>query len=152
MSRRFILRLFHFGGFYSCAEICAVIWLKKYKYEQNRGKVQFIVLFQRNKGTLLSTNIVKVIGIMLKVIKIILNVLIIAGALAFMVGLYYLMIKAGIPAQDPTPEMKAQYAQNMLIGDSLVLSGFLTSLTASIPRIIIGIVSRRRKQGSANNA
>ena len=89
---------------------------------------------------------------MLKAIKIILNVLIVAGALAFVIGLYFWIIKAGIPAQDPTPEMKAQYAQNMLIGDALVFSGFLTSLTAAIPRIIIGIVSRRRKQGSANNA
>ena len=89
---------------------------------------------------------------MLKAIKIILNVLIVAGALAFVIGLYFWIIKAGIPAQDPTPEMKAQYAQNMLIGDALVLSGFLTCITATIPRVIIGIFSRRRNKASANNA
>ena len=49
-------------------------------------------------------------------IKSILNGVIISGMIIFVIGLYYLIIKAGIPYQDPTEELRIQYAINMGIG------------------------------------
>lgn len=55
------------------------------------------------------------------------------------------MIKAGIPFQDPTPEIQLQYSINMGIGDVLTKIGLYTTMAGSICRIIIGILSRKKK-------
>ena len=51
------------------------------------------------------------------------NAIILAGIIIFLVGLYYWVIKAGIPYQDPPIELQIQYAVNMGIGDALVGKG-----------------------------
>jgi len=84
----------------------------------------------------------------MKAIKILLDIVIAAGVLTLMTGLYFWLIKAGIPFQDATPEMKMQYANNLRTGEILIAIGFLVSVLAPIPRIIVGVVSRRRKQGN----
>lgn len=50
----------------------------------------------------------------------IINSVILAGGILFFTGLYYVIIKAGIPYQDPTLEIQIQYAVNMRIGETLV--------------------------------
>ena len=88
----------------------------------------------------------------MKAIKILLDIVILAGVLTLFAGLYFWLIKAGIPYQDPTPEMKLQYAENLRTGEILITVGFLVSILAPIPRIIVGIAARRRKQRDSNNA
>ena len=56
-------------------------------------------------------------------VKNIINGAIIAGIIILLIGLYYWIIKAGIPYQDPTEELRIQYAVNMGIGDELVKTG-----------------------------
>lgn len=46
-----------------------------------------------------------------------------AGLIMFAMGIYYCIIKAGIPYQDPTPEMTLQYAIYMGVGDVLWKTG-----------------------------
>ena len=69
---------------------------------------------------------------------------IIAGLIMLIIGLYYLVIKAGIPYQDPTVEMQIQYSINMGIGDTLTLTGFILSVLGLICRIVTGIISKKR--------
>ena len=49
----------------------------------------------------------------MNVLKKIFSSLIISGAVILLIGLYYMMIKAGIPYQDPTTEMQIQYEINL---------------------------------------
>lgn len=88
----------------------------------------------------------------MKAIKILLDIVIAAGVLILFAGLYFWLIKAGIPYQDPTSDMKLQYAKNIRTGEILIAVGFLVSVLAPIPRIIVGIAARRRKQRNSNNA
>lgn len=71
--------------------------------------------------------------------------ILLAGVLVLGIGLYYMMIKAGIPFQDPTPEMQLQYSINMGIGDVLTKVGLCTTMIGTIFRIIIGIFSRQKR-------
>lgn len=45
------------------------------------------------------------------------------GIVLIVIGLYYLMIKAGIPYQDPTQEMIEQYNRDTGIGEGFMLIG-----------------------------
>jgi biotin transporter BioY len=76
-------------------------------------------------------------------IKKTLSSLIISGIIIFVVGVYYLMIKAGIPYQDPTPEMQLQYSVNMEVGNVLIKLGLCMTVVGSIIRIIIGRFKKR---------
>ena len=80
----------------------------------------------------------------MNVLKKIFSSLIISGAVILLIGLYYLIIKAGIPYQDPTTEMQIQYAINMGIGDTLSLTGFCMTVGAAIIRIILGIIGKKK--------
>ena len=77
-------------------------------------------------------------------IKSLMTSFIIAGLIMLIIGLYYLVIKAGIPYQDPTVEMQIQYSINMGIGDTLTLTGFILSVLGLICRIVTGIISKKR--------
>ena len=78
-----------------------------------------------------------------KVLKTIFNSIILAGVIILVIGLYYSVIKAGIPYQDPPLELQIQYAVNMGIGDTLLRGGFLISVLGMILRIITGIIAKR---------
>ena len=80
----------------------------------------------------------------MNVLKKIFSSLIIAGAVILLIGLYYLIIKAGIPFQDPTTEMQIQYAINSGIGDVLSLTGLCMTVLAAIIRIILGIIGKKK--------
>lgn len=80
----------------------------------------------------------------MNVLKKIFSSLIIAGAVILLIGLYYLIIKAGIPYQDPTTEMQIQYAINSGIGDVLSLTGLCMTVLAAIIRIILGIIGKKK--------
>ena len=77
-----------------------------------------------------------------------LNSLILAGMILFLMGLYYGMIKAGIPYQDPTLEMQIQYTVDMRIGEILQRNGFLIAICGGIIRLILKLIKliRERRQ------
>lgn len=50
------------------------------------------------------------------------------GGILVIAGLYFTMVKAGLPYQDPTPEMTAQYERHMDIGMVLLLTGLGTGI------------------------
>ena len=77
-------------------------------------------------------------------LKKIFSSLIISGAVILLIGLYYMMIKAGIPYQDPTTEMQIQYEINMGIGNVLSLTGFCMTVIAVIIRVVLGVVSKKK--------
>ena len=80
----------------------------------------------------------------MNVLKKIFSSLIIAGAVILLIGLYYLIIKAGIPYQDPTTEMQIQYEINMGIGNVLSLTGFCMTVISTVIRIILGVIGRKK--------
>ena len=80
----------------------------------------------------------------MNVLKKIFSSLIISGAVILLIGLYYMMIKAGIPYQDPTTEMQIQYEINMGIGNILSLTGFCMTVIAVIIRVVLGVLSKKK--------
>ena len=75
--------------------------------------------------------------------------MIIAGVMVLVIGLYYWMIKAGIPYQDPTEELRIQYVINMGIGDALIRNGFKILILGVVCRLVMLVLNRREAKGSA---
>ena len=75
-----------------------------------------------------------------------------AGLIIFIIGLYYIVIKAGIPYQDPPLELQIKYAIHMEIGEILVRDGFLLLLSAGLLRLVLWLLYRfcfKKKQPKA---
>lgn len=64
------------------------------------------------------------------------NAVLLAGLIILMIGLYHLVIKAGIPYQDPTAEMQVQYAVCYGIGSVLSKAGFILAVCGGIARVV----------------
>lgn len=75
-----------------------------------------------------------------------LNALILAGIILFFTGLYYSVIKAGIPYQDPPLELQIQYTVNMRIGEILLRNGLLIVVCSGILRLIWGWMMKKYQQ------
>ncbi len=73
-----------------------------------------------------------------------LNAIIIAGVIILFIGLYYSVIKAGIPYQDPPLDLLIQYEVNAGIGDVLLGSGFKIAVCSGIIRVVLGLLWRKR--------
>lgn len=65
------------------------------------------------------------------------NSVILAGLIILFTGLYYVVIKAGIPYQDPPLELQIQYAVNMGIGEILTKTGAFLTFGSIIARIFL---------------
>ena len=82
----------------------------------------------------------------MKTVKIIFTAMIIAGVIILDIGLYYLIIKAGIPYQDPTPELQLKYSINMGIGEILTRTGLCITVIGAIVRITVGLISINKQE------
>lgn len=67
----------------------------------------------------------------------------IIGITVIIVGFYYSVIKAGIPYQDPPPELLEKYMFYMSIGENLMSIGFSISIVSIILLIILKIVKSK---------
>lgn len=65
------------------------------------------------------------------------NAFILSGLIILLIGLYYLVIKAGIPYQDPPLELQIKYAVNMEIGNVLSKTGAIIFLLSGIVRLLL---------------
>ena len=72
------------------------------------------------------------------------NSVILAGIILFVIGLYYSMIKAGIPYQDPPLELQIQYAVYVGIGEILQKNGFLITICSGIIRLLLALIWKKR--------
>lgn len=72
------------------------------------------------------------------------NAVLLAGMIILLIGVYYCVIKAGIPCQDPPMELQIQYAINMGIGEMLVKDGFLIFTCGGIARFFLKLVLKKR--------
>ena len=61
--------------------------------------------------------------------------LLMAGVFVFLVGEYYLVFRAGIPYQDPTPELQLQYAIDVRAGYSLIHTGAMITIVGLVAAI-----------------
>lgn len=84
-------------------------------------------------------------------IRWILNSIILAGIIIFIIGWYYWIIKAGIPYQDPPLELQIKYAINMGIGDILVGNGFVIAVSGAIIRFIFWLIGKVKKRSITRN-
>ncbi|MBO7335856.1 MAG: hypothetical protein J6U42_02850 [Lachnospiraceae bacterium] len=80
----------------------------------------------------------------MKILKDLFNGFIIAGVVIFMIGVYYAVVKAGIPYQDPTLELQIKYAVNSGIGSVLLRTGGIVGVIGGVFRIVTGIVSKKK--------
>ncbi|SDB13351.1 hypothetical protein [Butyrivibrio sp. INlla16] len=81
------------------------------------------------------------------IVKSIFHSLIIAGVVILTIGMYYWVIKAGIPYQDPPEELRIQYAVNMGIGDELIKDGAIISIAGVIGRVIVYLIGKKSVKG-----
>ena len=72
------------------------------------------------------------------------NSIAIAGCLVFAAGVYYMIIKAGIPYQDPTPEMSLNYAVNFRVGGVLLVLGAAAFAVGAAGRVIRRLIRRKK--------
>lgn len=72
------------------------------------------------------------------------NSVIFAGVIILFIGLYYYMIKAGIPYQDPPLELQIQYAVNMRIGEILTGSGFVIAVCGGVSRLLLRLIMKSK--------
>lgn len=70
----------------------------------------------------------------------IINSVILAGLIILAIGLYYWVVKAGIPYQEPPLELQIQYAVNMGIGDILVEKGLWIAICGGILRLLLRVI------------
>ena len=74
------------------------------------------------------------------------NSVIMAGIIVLFIGLYYSVIKAGIPYQDPPLELQIKYAVNMGIGETLTGKGFGIAVCGGIVRIILALILKKQQR------
>ena len=77
-------------------------------------------------------------------IKNLINSFIISGIIVLLIGVYYLMIKAGIPYQDPPPELQIAYSVNEGIGSVLCKTGFIVTVISVILRVVFGVITKKK--------
>ncbi|NBH71869.1 hypothetical protein D3Z51_07510 [Clostridiaceae bacterium] len=65
------------------------------------------------------------------------NAAILAGCIILFLGLYYCIIKAGIPYQDPPLELQIKYAIHMGIGDILTKTGAIIIFFSGGARLLL---------------
>lgn len=70
------------------------------------------------------------------------DAVLLAGLIILVIGWYYLIIKSGIPYQDPTVEMQIQYEIDYGIGSVLSKAGFILALCGGIARVVVWRVGR----------
>ena len=78
-------------------------------------------------------------------LKSVLTGLIISGGIVILIGLYYLVLKAGIPYQDPPLELQIRYAVNMGTGEELCKIGALISCVGIAGRIAFMLIEKLKK-------
>lgn len=71
------------------------------------------------------------------------DAVLLAGAIVFLIGLYYWIVKAGIPYQDPPLELQIQYAVNETIGETLLANGFWVLLCGAALRVFLWLTGRK---------
>jgi uncharacterized membrane protein len=74
------------------------------------------------------------------------SAVILAGIIILSTGIYYCVIKAGIPYQDPPLELQIQYAINTEIGNTLIKEGFLISICGGIARWLLKLILKKRRK------
>ncbi len=70
------------------------------------------------------------------------NSVILAGIILLFIGLYYSVIKAGIPYQDPPLELQIQYAVNTRIGEILLGNGFVIAICGGVIRVCMALLRK----------
>lgn len=82
-------------------------------------------------------------SVLYKKVDSVLNGLLIAGIIILMLGLYYWVIKAGIPYQDPTEELRIQYAINLGIGEKLTTTALVILAAGVVGKIVMRVLRKR---------
>lgn len=75
-----------------------------------------------------------------------LNAMITAGVIIWFTGLYYLMIKAGIPYQDPPLDVQIQYEINAGIGAVLLGIGFQIAVGGCMLRLVLNLIWKKYRK------
>lgn len=76
------------------------------------------------------------------------NAFMIAGIVILFIGIYYAVIKASIPYQDPPLELQIQYAINAGIGDVLTGCGFKITIFSGIVRFVLHLIWKMHHHNS----
>ena len=84
-------------------------------------------------------------------IKSVFTGLAVSGMIVVLVGMYYLVIKAGIPYQDPPLELQIQYTVNMNTGEELFKTGVLICGVGLAGRIVFFLTERLKKNRRNEN-
>lgn len=76
------------------------------------------------------------------------DAVLLAGAILLLIGFYYWVVKAGIPYQDPPPELQIRYAVNETIGKTLLADGFRVAFCGGSFRLLLWLAGRKHPEKS----
>lgn len=76
-------------------------------------------------------------------LKRLLGGLALAGAIILIFGLYFWLIRAGLPYQDPTPEMSFEWNVNYRVGEMLTLIGAVSFVAGLIGKRVLKKVKHK---------
>lgn len=82
----------------------------------------------------------------LSFVKSVLTGLAVSGMIIILVGMYYLVVKAGIPYQDPPLELQIQYTVNMATGQELFKIGVFICAVGLAGRIALLLIEGLKKK------
>lgn len=74
-----------------------------------------------------------------------------AGVIFFVVGFWYAVVAAGLPYQDPTPDMLEQYNRDLQTGNILMIAGGIIELSEFIYWGVTGLRRFYKKCRQTNN-
>ena len=76
--------------------------------------------------------------------------ILLSGIIILVTGLYYLIIKAGIPYQDPPLELQIKYTVNMEIGNILTKIGLFMGLCGGLLCVLNKIAKNLQTGGNSH--
>lgn len=66
------------------------------------------------------------------------------GLVVAVIGLYHIVIRAGIPYQDPTVEMRLRYAIALGTGRALLGTGLALAAGGGVLRLILKLIPKKK--------
>lgn len=73
------------------------------------------------------------------------NAALLAGLIMLVIGLYHLVIKAGVPYQEANLEMEMQWMVDWRVGSILTIYGLALAIGGGILRLFILIAGKKSK-------
>ncbi len=82
-------------------------------------------------------------------LKTLIHAIMLSGIFVFVLGLYFMFIKTGLPYQDPTPEMTIRWMAYNTAGEACALYGMSIFVLGLVGRIVYKFIKWKQESITA---